>query len=157
MGKRSTRLSYLIHLLATVQIMKEIAARSGRDLSRHLSSAGLAESMHTNPAYIRKLMQIAVNGGLLVSEKGRVNPALAMDASEISLLDIFRIAENDGKILDQDIHINPECGVARELQFSIGEAYGRIQESAQEEMAKITLQDVIDGYYSRAGNERLPD
>ena len=57
----------------------------------------------------------------------------------------------------QDIHNNPECGVARELQFFIGDAYGRIQESAQEEMAKITLQDVIDGYYSRAGNEKLPD
>ena len=47
--------------------------------------------------------------------------------------------------------------MARELQFFIGDAYGRIQESAQEEMAKITLQDVIDGYYSRAGNEKLPD
>lgn len=157
MAKRSTRLSYLIHLLATVQIVREIAARSGQNLSRHLSSAGLAESMHTNPAYVRKLMQIASCGGLLVSEKGKVNPALAMNAADISLLHIFRIAEGDGRILDQDIHINPECHMARELQYSIGDAYCRIQESAQGEMGKITLQDIIDGYYSRAGKERLPD
>ena len=157
MGKRSTRLSYLIHLLATIQIVREIGARSGQDLSRHLSSAALAASMHTNPAYIRKLMQIAVNGGLLVSEKGKVNPALALNPTDISLLRIFRIAESNARILDQDIHINPECNLARELQFAIGDAYGKISRSAQEEMERISLQDIIDGYYARAGTDRLPD
>lgn len=140
-----------------MQIVREIAERSGQDLSRHLSSAGLAESMHTNPAYVRKLMQIASGGGLLTSEKGKVNPSLVKNPADISLLEIFKVAESGGHILDQDIHINPECQVARELQFSIGDAYERIQLAAQREMARITLQDVIDGYYLRAGKERLPD
>ena len=126
-------------------------------MSRHLSSAGLAESMHTNPAYVRKLMWIAASGGLLVSEQGKVNPALGENAAAISLLDIFKVAESGGEILDQDIHINPECKVARELQFSIGDAYGKIQQAAQREMAEITLQDIIDGYYSRAGKDTLPN
>lgn len=84
-------------------------------------------------------------------------PMKRIPQSDPFIRQLIRVAEGDERILDQDIHVNPECGVARELQFSIGDAYGRIQEAAQEEMAKITLQDVIDGYYSRAGNDRLPD
>lgn len=59
--------------------------------------------MPANPAYVKKLIRIAANEGLLISEQGRVNPTLAMKASVISLLQNFWVAERDGRIMDQDI------------------------------------------------------
>lgn len=155
--KYPTRLSDTVHLLAAIQIVREVAARSGRDLGRLLTSAALAESLHTNPAYVRRLMGIAGRGGLLATERGKANPALARPATEISLLDVYRVVEGDARLLKLDTHINPDCRVGKAIQFSLGDAYGNVQRAAEDEMARISLQRIIDGYYVRMGMDALPD
>ena len=155
--KHSTKLSDTIHLLAAVQIIREVSERRGTPLNGLLSSAAIAESIRTNPGYVRQLMMIARKADLLVSERGKPNPSLARSADEISLLDIYRAVEGEKPLLVLDTHINPECRVGVAIQHSLGEAYGRIQESAENEMARITLRDIINGYYSRVGEDALPD
>ncbi len=155
--KYSTRMSDTTHLLAAIQIVREVAERTGKDLKHLLSSAAIARSLHTNPAYVRKLMVIASRAGLLVTKKGKANPELSRTASEISLLDIYRAVEGDNRLLKLDTHINPECNVGKAIQFSLGDAYDEIQRAAEKAMAEISLQDVIEGYYSRMGRDALPD
>lgn len=155
--KHSTKLSDTIHLLATVQIIREVSERLGNPPNSLLSSAAIAESIHTNPGYVRQLMMIARKADLLVTERGKSNPSLARPAKEISLLDIYRAAEGEKPLLTLDTHTNPECRVGVAIQHSLGDAYGKIQESAEREMARITLRDIIDGYYARVGDEALPD
>ena len=157
MSKSSTQLSYIVHLLATIQIVREITERTGQNSRPLLSSAALAKSLHTHPAYIRKLMRIAARGNLLVSEKGKAEPRLALPAAEITLLAIYQVVEGVKNVLNLNIHINPECNVAKAIQYSLGDEYARVQKAAEEEMANITLQDIIEGYYTRMGNDRLPD
>ena len=155
--KNSTKLSDTIHLLAAVQIIREIAERRGLPLKGLLSSAALAESIHTNPGYVRQLMMLARKAHLLLSERGKSNPSLARPAKDISLLDIYRTVAGEKSLLTLDAHINPECRVGVAIQHSLSDAYRKIQSSAESEMAKISLQDIINGYYARTGGDALPD
>lgn len=153
----STRLSDMVHLLATVQIVREVAARQGCEIKGFLSSSAIAASIHTNPGYVRQLMMTARRANLLLCERGRANPVLSRAAKDISLLDIYRAVEKEKPLLRLDTHINPECNVGRGIQLALGAAYEEIQKSAEESMEKITLQNIIDDFYSRMGNGRLPD
>lgn len=153
----STRLADTIHLLAAIQIVRESAERTGRDLRHLLSSAGLADSMRANPAYLRKLMGIAARGGLLASEKGKANPRLTRSACEISLLDIYRAVEGKRPLLKLAPRANPPCDAGKAIQFAIDDAYDEVQRAAEAALSRRTLQDIISDYYARAGPDILPD
>lgn len=153
----STRLSDSVHLLATVQIVREVGARLGFDVGKKLSSAGIAESIHTHPAYIRQLMMALSKAGLLICERGKANPRLSRPPAEISLLEIYRAIEKDKPLLPLDAHINPECNVGVAIQLALGEAFAEVQRAAEDKMSTISLQSIIDGFYERSGNDKLPD
>ena len=67
--KYSTRLSDAVHILAFIALYPDC----------DLASNKLAESIQTNPAYVRQLMSALRKGGLLVSVKGHPRPALARE------------------------------------------------------------------------------
>ena len=67
--KYSTRLSDAVHILAFIALYPDC----------DLTSNKLAESIQTNPAYVRQLMSALRKGGLLVSVKGHPRPALARE------------------------------------------------------------------------------
>ena len=58
--KYPTRLSDAVHILAFIALYPDC----------DLTSNKLAESIQTNPAYVRQLMSALRKGGLLVSVKG---------------------------------------------------------------------------------------
>ena len=76
--KYPTKLSDAAHILAFIALHPECDLTSGK----------LAESVQTNPAYVRQLMSAMRKGGLLLSVKGHPKPALAREPARISLLDI---------------------------------------------------------------------
>ena len=67
--KYPTRLSDAVHILAFIALYPDC----------DLTSNKLAESIQTNPAYVRQLMSALRKGGLLVSVKGHPRPALARE------------------------------------------------------------------------------
>lgn len=62
--KYPTRLSDAVHILAFIALYPDC----------DLTSNKLAESVQTNPAYVRQLMSALRKGGLLVSVKGHPDP-----------------------------------------------------------------------------------
>lgn len=147
--KYPTRLADTIHLLAAIQILREISGPGAPELKLALKSGELARRMGTNPAHLRKLMRLAAAGGLLVSEKGKVNPRLARPAREISLLDIFHAVEGENSVFT--LHQRPEltCPVGRAIDCALGEACAEIENAAASALAKISLQRIIDDSYAR--------
>ena len=83
--KYSTRLSDAVHILAFIALYPNC----------DLTSNKLAESIQTNPAYVRQLMSALRKGGLLVSVKGHPRPALAREPEKITLLDAYRAVEGN--------------------------------------------------------------
>ena len=127
--KYPTRLSDAVHILAFIALSPDC----------DLTSNKLAESIQTNPAYVRQLMSALRTGGLLVSVKGHPRPALARD----------RAVEGDKPLLHQDIHTNPACGVGVNIQLVLRDFYLDIQKTAEQRMQEITLKDVLEQYHRK--------
>ena len=135
--KYPTRLSDAVHILAFIALYPDC----------DLTSNKLAESVQTNPAYVRQLMSALRKGGLLVSVKGHPRPALARGPEKITLLDAYRAVEGNKPLLHQDIHTNPACGVGVNIQLVLRDFYLDIQKTAEQRMQGITLKDVLEQYH----------
>lgn len=134
--KYPTRLSDAVHILAFIALYADC----------DLTSNKLAESVQTNPAYVRQLMSALRKGGLLVSVKGHPRPALAREPEKITLLDAYRAVEGNKPLLHQDIHTNPACGVGVNIQLVLRDCYDLVQARAEEAMRSITLQEILERY-----------
>lgn len=134
--KYSTKLSDTIHLLVFLYLGE----------GQRMTSTRIAESVKTNPAYIRQLMSALKNAGIISSTQGQANASLTRAPEKITMLDIYRAVEGKKPLLHQDIHTNPECGVGVNIQLSIGEFYQDIQLAAEKKMDEITLRDIIERY-----------
>ena len=137
--KYPTRLSDAVHILAFIALYPDC----------DLTSNKLAESVQTNPAYVRQLMSALRKGGLLVSVKGHPRPALTREPEKITLLDAYRAVEGNKPLLHQDIHTNPACGVGVNIQLVIRDCYNLVQQQAEKAMEAITLQEILDRYLEK--------
>lgn len=140
--KYSTKVSDAVHILAFIRLNPVDS----------LSSNRIAESIRTNPGCVRQLMSALRKAGLLSSVRGHPRPALAKQPAEITLLDVYKAVEEDKPLLHLDTHTNPECGVGIYIQLSLQDYFDRIQETAEEEMKHITLQDILDRYQEKVSH-----
>ena len=134
--KYSTRVSDAVHVLAFIAL----------NPVNSLTSEKIAESIRTNPGYVRQLMSAMRVHELLFSVKGHPRPALSRDPSAISLLDVYRAVEGRQPLLHLDTHTNPECGVGVNIQLALQDYFDQVQKKAEDAMAQITLQDILDRY-----------
>lgn len=139
--KYSTKLSDALHILAFLSL----------GANQRLTSAKIADSVKTNPAYIRQLMAALKNAGIITSTQGQANAELARSPDEITILDVYRAVEGRKPLLHWDVDTNPDCGVGIYVQLSIADFYQEIQESAEHAMQAITLRSIIDRYYQKLG------
>ena len=137
--KYSTRLSDAIHALVLIQ----------QNSDPTLSSTNMATSIQTNPSYVRQLMASMKAAGIIQSIRGQAVPTLNRPPEQITLLDVYRAVEKDKPLLHLDTHTNPECGVGINIQLALSDYYARVQEKAEQEMAQITLQNIIDSFLQR--------
>lgn len=140
--KYSTRLSDTLHILAYICLAEGVTPSSGK----------IAESIQTNPAYIRQLMVALKRAGLLTNTQGQANPQLTRPPKDITMLDVYRAVEGEKPLLHLDTHTNPQCGVGVYVQGVIAGCYGEVQTAAEQTMGRITLQDILDQYRERLDN-----
>ena len=137
--KYSTKLSDALHILAFLSMGD----------SQRLTSARIAQSVKTNPAYIRQLMSALKSAGIITSTQGQANPGLTRSPEAITVLDVYRAVEGGKSLLHWDVDTNPECGVGIYIQRSIADVYQEIQTAAERQMQAITLQAIIDRYHKK--------
>ncbi|WP_125588352.1 Rrf2 family transcriptional regulator [Companilactobacillus jidongensis] len=133
--KYSYKLSDAIHILAYVDIMPE-----GEDVS----SNGIALSIESNASVVRQLMANLKKAGLLESTVGTAKPKLARPANKITLLDVFQAVEINHELLHVDPRTNMDCPVGANIQQTLNGAYERVQKAAEDEMSKLTIQDMVN-------------
>lgn len=139
--KYSTKVSDSVHILTMIAINSD----------ERLTSAQIAESIHTNAGCVRQLMSALRKSGLIVSVAGHPKPALSKAASEITLLDVYKAVERDTPLLHLDTHTNPACGIGVNIQFALQDYFNDVQSAAETSMSGITLQDIINRFYGKVG------
>jgi len=140
--KYSTKYSDAIHILAYIHLFK------GTDLS----SDRIAQSVETNPAYVRRIMSDLRIAGLIDSQRGKANPTLTKAPLDISLLDIYDSVEKDHHLLHADKKTNPNCLIGGNIQNVLEQTYAALQQKVEAEMAAISLQSIIEGIQTESVN-----
>lgn len=92
-----------------------------------LSSQALARSVGTNPSYIRRVISLLKNAGMISSSQGKIGYELTRGATEISLLEIyFSVHEVDAISLFQiHKHSNQECPVGMHIERALNPVLGK--------------------------------
>ena len=131
---QDTRFSIAIHLLV---LLSEVDAP--------MSSVNMAQSVGTNPSFVRKILSSLKRAGLLKSHRGRAGFSLVQPAADITLLQIYQAIYNTNDVEIFAIHKNPsdKCLVGRYITPTLDDTFKGIRDATEQKMAETTLADCI--------------
>ena len=137
-----TKFSVALHILTMISESKD-----------RLSSQTLAESVGTNASYIRKVIALLKNAGLIVSQQGKIGYTLTKEAPEISLLEIYYATQeiNQIKLFQVHQHANQGCPVGKYIEKAIHPVFDDLEEEMANQLKEHSLADVVTNLYQVAG------
>lgn len=141
-----TKFSVALHILTMISESKEI-----------LSSQALAESVGTNASYIRKVIALLKNAGLITSHQGRLGYQLNKSPKEMTLLEVYFATQEVNNINLFQIHqnANKACPVGEHIESAMTPIFSSVEEQLEEELGLRTLDDVINNLYKSAKKKRV--
>ncbi|WP_048788898.1 Rrf2 family transcriptional regulator [Streptococcus sp. 1171_SSPC] len=140
-----TKYSVALHILTMISESKDT-----------LSSQALATSVGTNASYIRKVIALLKNAGLIQSHQGKTGYQLSKSPKDITLLNIYFATQEVSHISLFPVHqnSNPECPVGKHIQAAVSPLFARAEAQLEKELAQQTLEDVINNLYKDAKQKR---
>ena len=132
----SSRFTIALHIFACIDTF-------GQD--HKITSEFLADSVNVNPVIIRKLLSQLKGAGLVTVQRGSGGTALAKPPEDITFLDVYRAVEcvEKGELFHFHENPNRKCPVGRNIHHVLDEKLQQIQRAMEQEMAGITVTDVI--------------
>ncbi|MDO4814711.1 MAG: Rrf2 family transcriptional regulator [Gemella sp.] len=140
-----TKFSVALHILTMISESKEV-----------LSSQSLATSVGTNASYIRKVIALLKNAGLITSHQGKSGYQLAKTTKEMTLLEIYYATQEVSHISLFQIHQNANvaCPVGKHIEGAMSPIFTSVEKKLEEQLANQTLENVIENLYKDAGKKR---
>ncbi|MFI9508042.1 Rrf2 family transcriptional regulator [Nocardia sp. NPDC052566] len=133
----NSRLTVAIHVLTWMALVEP----KRQDV---ITSDELANSVNTNPVVIRRILGQLRDAGLVSAQRGRgAGFTLARTPDAISLLDVYRAIEPDALFSLHPATPNQACPVGRGIQPVLRGAYQRAEEVMKEELATVSIADVL--------------
>ncbi len=130
----SSRFVVAIHALSV------LARQSGKG---PVCSNVIADSVHTNPVVIRRLMSELETAKLVVATAGRAGGfSLARGADTISLACIYSAVENDAVFRMRKTDPDATCPVAAQLSEVLGPSFKAAEHAMVQSLRQTTLKDV---------------
>lgn len=141
-----TKFSVALHILTMISESKKI-----------LSSQALAESVGTNASYIRKVLALLKNTGLITSHQGRSGYQLSKSPKEISLLEIYFATQEVNRINLFQIHqnANQDCPVGKHIESAMSLIFSSVEQQLEKELGDQTLETLITNLYQSAKQTRI--
>lgn len=145
----SSRFTIAVHIFACINTFEN---------DFKITSDFLASSVNVNPVIIRKILSQLKSAGLVTIQRGSGGTAIAKELTEISFLDIYRAVDciENGELFHFHENPNSNCPVGRNIHNILDNKLEQIQSALENELKKITLQDVIQGtqYYIAKENSK---
>ena len=140
-----TKFSVALHILTMISESKDT-----------LSSQALATSVGTNASYIRKVIALLKNAGLIQSQQGKTGYQLSKSPKDITLLNIYFATQEVSHISLFPVHqnSNPDCPVVKHIQGAVSPLFASAEAQLEKELAQQTLEDVINNLYKDAKQKR---
>lgn len=134
----TSRFTIAVHLLVAIDYFK--------DMDR-VNSEFLAESTGVNPVIVRTVISRLREAGILNTQRGSSGADLTRPLSEITFYDIYRavdsVDEQEGLFHFHE-QPHPDCPVGGNIHIALDGKLDAVQQSMEEKMKTITVQDVED-------------
>ena len=132
----SSRFTIAIHVLSCMEVFK----------NEKVTSDFLAASVNVNPVVIRRLLQQLKAAEIVNVARGSGGAQIAKPLSDITLLDIYHAVEcvENGTLFHFHENPNPQCPVGRNIHNVLDQRLDQIQSAMEQEMAGITMQDIMN-------------
>jgi Rrf2 family protein len=130
-----TRFSSAIHILIMI---------AGSE--QPLTSEAIANSVGTNPSYIRKVTGLLKKKGILDSRQGIHGFSLLIPQEALSLYTIYQAINESDEVHVFDLHQNPndECIVGRHIRPVLTETFREVEEKTERQLRQTTLADCME-------------
>jgi Rrf2 family protein len=139
MASVNTQFSIAVHLLAG------IASREG-----FVTSEALAESVNTNPAFVKRILAKISKASLIRTYSGKSGGCeLAKSADKITLFDVYSAVEAPKAFAIHNYPVNRGCEVSSNIQDVMEEVSDDAQKAFEKELKKTTVADVLRKIRSR--------
>lgn len=132
----SSRFTLAVHIFACIDTFQE---------DYKVTSDFLAASTNVNPVIIRRILGQLKAAGLVEVARGSGGASIPKPLHEISFLDIYRAVEcvDNGELFHFHENPNTACPVGRNIHAVLDDKLLRVQKAMEDELASITLEDVI--------------
>jgi Rrf2 family protein len=129
----NTHFTIAVHLMTILAIFEDKPAPSSK----------LAESICTNPAFLRQLIGEMKEAGFVTTKLGTGGGTLLnRPADEIRLLDVYRAIEGEVEIKAHQTDCNSQCPVASQIGEIFHELSGEIDHEIAEILSHTTIADL---------------
>lgn len=111
-----------------------------------VTSKFLAESVGANPVTIRTVMSKLKDAGIITISQGKSGISLSKKLSDITFFDIYKAIDciDDTGLFHFHENPNMECPVGRNIHEAMDKRIQEIQTSMEEQMKKITIEDIVN-------------
>jgi Rrf2 family protein len=110
-------------------------------------SNAIAESVHTNPVVIRRLMSELEKSSIVKSTAGRTGGfELARPAPAISLADVYLAVEDETVFRMHKMDPNAECPVAAQLKSVLLKPLKSAEQAMTNALGATSLHDVVQSF-----------
>ena len=135
-----TKFSVAIHILILIS-----------ESPTSVNSECMAESVGTNASYIRKILSLLKNAGIVDSHRGVSGYRLTEPSKRLTLLKIYQAVTDKSKVHLLDIHQNPndQCIVGHHIKPVLTGMFSDTEEAFARSLADKTLADCIAGIRER--------
>jgi Rrf2 family protein len=140
----------LLHMLSSSRFIVAIHALSvlARSAGKGpVCSTAIAESVHTNPVVIRRLMSELEKSAIVRSTAGRSGGfELARPALGISLADVYNAVEDESFFRMHKMDPNAECPVAAQLKSVLAQPLRAAEKAMNQALGTTSLDDVVRSF-----------
>ena len=133
MASVNTQFSIAVHLLTG------LASREGL-----VTSDALAESVNTNPAFVKRILAKVSKASLIRTHTGKQGGCeLARKASDITLLDVYAAVEAPKTFAIHKYPVNRGCEISSNIKGALSVVSDRSQKAFEMELKKTTIADIL--------------
>ena len=134
MSATSVQFTVATHIMAALGFFRD----------REISSATLAESVNTDPTFVRKSLSKLSKAGLIVTTRGKNGAStLTRPPGQITLLDIYRASAAPPTFAIHRYPVEKRCPISRNIKGCMSSVLKKAQDSFENSLRGITLADVV--------------
>lgn len=125
--------------------------------SEGYSSAYIAASVNTNPAFLRRVLAVLGRANLVEAREGRDGGyRLTRPAGQISLAEVYRVTSRDDTLLERPSDTNPLCPIGSGIPAAFSEVVDAVEQSVERELGRYSVADLADRAlaYGITGSQR---